>query len=134
MANDDPTSLRMGFGYQQARRAGMTGFKSPPSVAEMNLHLSEAAATRKLQAIVQRHPSIKNFLRKVMDVQKAAGFGTAEQIYYALLYNRPDIAPAGYWDKMPKIFWPEKQKWREAAAARLRDVREKRRARQPQSN
>ena len=135
MANDDPTSLRMGFGYQQARAAGVTGFKSPPSVSQMNFHLSEAAATKKLRAIRQQHPSIEKFLLKVIEIQTAAGLGTAEQIYYALLYNKPDLAPPGYWDSMSKLFWPEKLKQREAMAARLRDLREKRRAaRQPQSN
>jgi hypothetical protein len=30
MAYDDPTSLRMGFGYRQARAAGVSGFDEAP--------------------------------------------------------------------------------------------------------
>src|SRR5258708_7961918 len=126
MANDDPTSLRMGFGYQQARAAGVTGFKSPPSVSKMNFHLSEAAATRKLQDIRQRHPSIEKFLRRVIEVQTAAKRGTAGEIYHALLYNKPDLAPPGYWDKMPKLFWPPRVKRLDDIRMKLKQLRESR--------
>jgi hypothetical protein len=125
MANDDPTSLRMAFGYQQARAAGVTGFKSPPSVSEMNFHLSEAAATKNLRAIRQQHPSIEKLLLKVIEIQTAAGLGTAGDIYYALLYNKPDLAPNGYWDKMPFFAKPPKLQRREVIREKLRKLRER---------
>ena len=36
MANDQPTSLRMGFGYGQARAAGLGGIRAPRSPNQVN--------------------------------------------------------------------------------------------------
>lgn len=57
MANDDPTSLRMGFGYRQARAAGLGGIRAPRSSRQVNSIIRENRAnheaTEKLRAAVQ---------------------------------------------------------------------------------
>jgi hypothetical protein len=111
MANDPPTNLRMGFGYQQARASGVTGFKSPPKPWEMNFHIKWAAAEKTLRRIVKRDPSIKPLVHKFIGQQKAVGEYSAENILYAVLWTRPDLAPAGYWDLLPKAYWPPQLKW-----------------------
>jgi hypothetical protein len=41
MANDDPTSLRMGFGYHDARRAGLGGVRADRSPRQVNQIINE---------------------------------------------------------------------------------------------
>lgn len=47
MANDDPTSLRMGFGYHQARAAGMGGIRTARSSKQVNRLIRANEVTRK---------------------------------------------------------------------------------------
>ena len=46
MANDKPTSLRMGFGYGQARAAGLGGVRASRSPRQVNKILQENKSDR----------------------------------------------------------------------------------------
>jgi hypothetical protein len=46
MANDDPTSLRMGFGFHQARAAGLGGVRASRSPRQVNRHIKDNKAAR----------------------------------------------------------------------------------------
>jgi hypothetical protein len=46
MANDPPTSLRMGFGYYQARAAGLDGLREARSPRQVNRLIKDARAYR----------------------------------------------------------------------------------------
>ncbi|WP_416192957.1 hypothetical protein [Nitrobacter sp. TKz-YC01] len=46
MANDKPTSLRMGFGYGQARAAGLGGVRADRSTRQVNKITKENKSTR----------------------------------------------------------------------------------------
>jgi hypothetical protein len=46
VANDDPTSLRMGFGYRQARAAGLDGLRASRSPRQFNRCVEDSKATR----------------------------------------------------------------------------------------
>src|SRR4051812_17920539 len=46
MSNDKPTSLRMGFGYGQARAAGLGGLRSARSPNQVNRITKENKANR----------------------------------------------------------------------------------------
>ena len=50
MANDPPTSLRMGFGHHQARAAGLGGIRPSRSPRQFNKAVKENQAWRKLRA------------------------------------------------------------------------------------
>jgi hypothetical protein len=66
MANDQPTNLRMGFGFQQARAAGAP-YQAPHTAAQMDFHLKERAAQRELRALVESEPSNGALVRKIID-------------------------------------------------------------------
>jgi hypothetical protein len=93
MANDDPTNLRMGFGYEQARVAGLTGFQNAPTASEMNWHLEWEAATKVLRHIVHNHPEMGDLVRKIIAAQRAANSYSAPDVLRALwrmgCYCRP---------------------------------------------
>jgi hypothetical protein len=46
MANDPPTNLRMGFGYHQARAAGLGGVRASRSPRQVNRIIEENKADR----------------------------------------------------------------------------------------
>ncbi len=46
MANDPPTSLRMGFGYHQARAAGLDGIRQSRSPQQVNRYVAKNKETR----------------------------------------------------------------------------------------
>jgi hypothetical protein len=48
MTNDKPTSLRMGFGYGQARAAGLGGVLTPRSPRQVNKILKENRSSREV--------------------------------------------------------------------------------------
>jgi hypothetical protein len=49
MRNDPPTNLRMGFGYRQARRAGLGGVRASRSPNQYNKAVDENEALRRLR-------------------------------------------------------------------------------------
>jgi len=54
MANDKPTSLRMGFGYNQARRAGLDGLREARSPRQVNRIYRERKEGKELVDELQR--------------------------------------------------------------------------------
>jgi hypothetical protein len=46
MANDPPTTLRMGFGFRQARAAGLEGIRAPRSPRQVHRYIKDSKATR----------------------------------------------------------------------------------------
>jgi hypothetical protein len=88
MANDDPTSLRMGFGYQQARASGVTGFESPSSPYRMNFLMQWRAAEKKLRKIIERNPSLEPIVREIIAAQTVAGCWSIDQIIAELWYRK----------------------------------------------
>ena len=57
MANDPPTSLRMGFGYHEARASGVTKFGQPRAASSVNADVKERAAIRQIASLLNRPPS-----------------------------------------------------------------------------
>jgi hypothetical protein len=45
MANDPPSNLRMGFGYHQARAAGLGGLRQDKSPRQVNREISDRRIT-----------------------------------------------------------------------------------------
>ena len=70
MPNDQPTSLRMGFGARQAFEAGIDGF-SVPSTADMNVHLRTDHALKELDSFLKQNPSLRPRALELMQVQRA---------------------------------------------------------------
>jgi hypothetical protein len=66
MANDPPTSLKMGFGYRQARAAGLEGIRRDRSPRQVNLIVrdrkSEKEALEYIQGMVADDPEWKPFV------------------------------------------------------------------------
>jgi hypothetical protein len=60
MANDHPTSLRMGFGYHQARASGMGGIRADRSPRQVNRYIKDSKdareATRRLREEIANDP------------------------------------------------------------------------------
>jgi hypothetical protein len=88
MANDDPTSLRMGFGYHQARAAGMSGFEEPPSESRMNFDLRWKAKEKELRTLVEQNPSIGPIVREIIKRQTAANCYSVDEIIWELRHRK----------------------------------------------
>jgi hypothetical protein len=60
MANDPPTTLRMGFGYHQARASGLRGLRTDRSPNQVNRIIgdrkTERAAIRYIREMVEGDP------------------------------------------------------------------------------
>lgn len=65
MANGNPTSLKMGFGFPQARAAGAP-YQAPPTANQMDFHLKEKAAERELRKLARDCPFIRAQLADVV--------------------------------------------------------------------
>lgn len=82
MRNDDPTSLRRGFGYRDALVSGITDFRAPPEASKMNFDLKELAAKNELVALVKKSPAIGLELRKFMKAN-AGKFNSQDWLFIA---------------------------------------------------
>ena len=83
MANGNPTSLRMGFGFGQARAAGAP-YQAPPTSNQMDWHLKEKVAERELQKLTKDHPAIRNQLAAVVTNDKdAAKLSIQDLLFFA---------------------------------------------------
>jgi hypothetical protein len=108
MRNDDPTNLRRGFGYLEARASGVTGFESPPNSGKMSWHLECAAAEKRIAELSNADPSIIPFLLDLRAKLKEEEQNSAPWLLANAYWERPDLAPPGYWDKYPDWGVPEK--------------------------
>jgi len=66
MANDDPTSLRMLFGYEQARNAGVVGFSGTRTAWSMDFDLKESKARKEIRALVERNTLLEARVRQLI--------------------------------------------------------------------
>jgi hypothetical protein len=66
MANDPPTNLRMGFGFQQARTAGAP-YQRPSTAAQMDFRLKEKKAEKELRKLVESNPASADQVRKLIE-------------------------------------------------------------------
>jgi hypothetical protein len=54
---------------------------------------------RKLRELVKQDPSVGTLVQEIMEAQKVAKHeSSAVEMYHLVLYNRPNLAPAGYWE------------------------------------
>jgi hypothetical protein len=79
MANDNPTSLKMGFGYQQARAAGAP-YVAPRPVSTVNFLLNERTAEKEIRDLIRRHSFVGPLVREIIEVQKLDGGYSAQEI------------------------------------------------------
>ena len=90
MANDPPTNLRMGFGYHQARAAGLGGLRASRSPRQVNLYIEESKADR--EAIRQLREAQKDgewipFILHRIDEERTAQ-EIANELYWIKRYAR----------------------------------------------
>ena|ERR1700687_5809244 len=121
MANDPPTNLRMGFGFPQARASGAP-YVRPRSGHEMDWDIDNRYYEKKLNVLVKVDSSIGILAREKMKAMKSGKVwlrpdycfeitrrwcGSATLLYYFVLYDRPELASKGYWDRVgEKYGWP----------------------------
>lgn len=87
MANNPPTSLRMAFGYRQARASGIDGFEKEPSTGQMNFDLQWRDGEKEIRAIVEKYPSAGPIVRRMIKEQKARKRLSVDLILFEL-YGR----------------------------------------------
>ena len=115
--NDHPTSLRRGYGFPEARAAGAP-YVRPRSGYEMDWDVKDRHYEKELRALRKRDLSVEKlvlekieamkskeniYLRK-MCFQMQGRRGSATLLYYFVLYDRPDLAPDGYWTYVQEQF------------------------------
>ena len=65
MAKNDPhTTMRRGYGYQQARASGITGFRVR-SAREMSAWLSAKPQEKHFRELVEKYPHLKPIILKI---------------------------------------------------------------------
>jgi hypothetical protein len=98
VANDEPTNLRMGFGFVQARASGAP-YVGPRPAGKVNWDLKNKECERKLRNLRKQLPSIGALVRKIMEARKTQGLPpcSAVELYHVVLCHRPRLAPPGYW-------------------------------------
>jgi hypothetical protein len=90
MANDKPTSLRMGFGYGQARAAGLGGLRAARSPRQINKITEENKADRKATSILReaaKDPGWKGYLEHRI-AEKCSSVDIADELYWMERYWR----------------------------------------------
>lgn len=105
MANDPPTSMRMGFGFPQARAAGAP-YVQPRPGWKMNWDLKNRQCERKLNDLLKQQPAVGELVKEIMEARKAQGLSlcSAVELYHVVLFNRPHLAPPGYWEYARKTY------------------------------
>jgi hypothetical protein len=90
MTNDKPTSLRMGFGYGQARSAGLGGVLAPRSPRQVNRIIrgnkSAREATEALREAAKDSDWVRLIKHRVADGQTPEAI--SEEIYWIERYAR----------------------------------------------
>jgi len=61
--NDPPTTMRMGFGYEQARSAGLGGVRPSRSPRQVNRSIKDAQVARELRKEVDKDPDWAPFVK-----------------------------------------------------------------------
>jgi IS1 family transposase len=102
MANDPPSHLRMGFGYPQARAAGLRGLRRDRPPKEVNRIIdsrkSERETIRQVQEVVENDPEWRPFVEHW--IREGV---SADEILYSLrlaeydAWRRQHARPAARW-------------------------------------
>jgi hypothetical protein len=87
MANDPPTSLRMGFGYHQARKSGVGGIRQDRSPNQINKAIKENKAARLLREAVEADPDWGRFVEHWI-LEGMTAEVTYDALYRARAYAR----------------------------------------------
>jgi hypothetical protein len=87
MANGNPTSLRMAFGYKQARSSGLTDFSKGPESHEMNFYQE----FKRLRPIIRQNPSLEPLIREMIAAQAAENLYSVDLIFMEL--RRRNLLP-----------------------------------------
>jgi hypothetical protein len=85
MTNDPPTSLRMGFGFQQARAAGAP-YRAPRTVWGVNFETRERRAEKEIASLAKRYPSLKKRFAEIVREAKAQEYPTLYRGQPAMTY------------------------------------------------
>lgn len=93
MANDRPTSLRMGFGFEEARGAGAP-YQAPPTVGQMNSHIRERQAEKELRSLVELYPHASKFVLEVIKANSATC--SAQVIAFFVKFSLAKEAKSGF--------------------------------------
>jgi hypothetical protein len=94
VANDPPTNLRMGFGYKQARAAGLTGIRTSRAPRTVNRLIEENRQNRSvvefLQDAVAKDPGwgpyVKHRIREGGTAFEIAGEVERMRVYVLFKY------------------------------------------------
>ena len=62
MANDQATSLRMGFGYHQARASGLGGVRQERSPQQVNREVGERQIAKQIREFIESEPEWAPFI------------------------------------------------------------------------
>lgn len=105
MRNGDPTSLRMAFGYNEARASGVTGFEGPPTASKMNWSAKCAAAEKTIRALTEADPTLIPIALDIHGALKETDWNGAPYVLEAIYFVRPKLAPPGYSSSLPDWYW-----------------------------
>lgn len=85
----------------------------------MERDIQERFSQKALNALVKRDPSLRKLVQQKMELMKSGEVWvggccfmlgnerfSATDLYYFVLYDRPELAPKGYWDTRAKNGWP----------------------------
>jgi hypothetical protein len=104
MANDDPTSLRMGFGHHQARRAGLGGVRPDRSPRAVNKITRDNKLVKRLLDELESDPDWKPFVVHWLTCGLSVE-ATRESLNRAKLYAR--YRARGYKrEQIVDVLWP----------------------------
>jgi hypothetical protein len=68
MANDQPTSLRMGCGGKDALRSGISGFRVK-STSQLNAVVGWEREQAEIREIIKNHPELGDIVREMVAAQ-----------------------------------------------------------------
>ena len=106
MRNGDPTSLRMAFGYTEARASGVTGFDGPPTASKMNWSAQCAAADKKIRELTNADPLLIPIALDIRAAFRRYNSDGAPQVLEGLYIVRPELVPPGFSRSIPDWFLP----------------------------
>ncbi len=73
MANDKPTNQRMGFGYSQARAAGLGGVRASRSPNQVNKLVKESKSNREYTRLLRIQMRIDPEWRQLIELRISEG-------------------------------------------------------------
>jgi hypothetical protein len=108
MANDRPTSLRMGFGYGQARAAGLGGIRADRSPRQVNKIIKENRSNRTAIAELRYHAQDPDWI-PLIEFLVAEGFSAEDistEVYWLNRYAWARFKRGSSLEYCLKYHWP----------------------------